>query len=362
MPARCCARIPRGRHRRLRRQLLVADSGAVVIVTTKQCRMTTTYRRFTSPSPIEKVIPRPGPGGVPEAAAQRHWPAADRHTSFLRARAAPARSTAPRILRRPARQRRTRLLADRKAPVLDCIRCGACLNHCRCTAKWRHVIPRLRRSHRSILTPQYPACCTTLAPSPPACAAPARMSVREDRDSEAPVGPALGSEQARPPREPIAWSASAFAPGLGQRRPRIYEMLGSWVRRSSVIAKSGSAVSPAVPGRAARRWLSQRDMPPYGPQFPPVVARAQEAGKTMLAKTFSTHPHRTRRAVGDPPAPRRRPLTFPRSISTAPRQLLREHREAGRQTCRAASPAEACATSPPWLRAQRRRLQRSISA
>jgi len=165
--------VPRGRHRRLRRQLPGGGFRRGVIVTNEgNGRMTTTLPKVhvAHRRNREGDSARPGPGGVPEAAGpQRHWPAADRlHVVPGGARAGAGEIDGPEEFYVVLLDNgRTRLLADReKRQSLYCIRCGACLNHCPVYRKVgghsypaSTAVPSVPFSRRSIT-----ACCKTLAP------------------------------------------------------------------------------------------------------------------------------------------------------------------------------------------------------
>jgi L-lactate dehydrogenase complex protein LldF len=251
---------------------LVADSGAVVIVTNEgNGRMATTLPRIhVAIAGIEKVIPRAQDLAVflkilARSANGQHITV---YTSFLAGPRREGEIDGPEEFYVVLLDNgRTRLLADReKRQSLYCIRCGACLNHCPVYRKvGGHSYPGVYGGPiGAIITPQYLG--VTHDPWLPfasslcgACAEVCPVKIEIPKlllalRSEV-VQAKLRDTQSRIER--LSFRVWAWA----MRRPRIYEMLGfmgsallggeGWIRRLPKLLSHGPLGA----------WLSQRDLP-----------------------------------------------------------------------------------------------------
>jgi L-lactate dehydrogenase complex protein LldF len=252
---------------------LVADSGAVVVVTNEgNGRMTTTLPRVhVAVAGIEKVIPRAQDLAVFLKLLGRSATGQPLtvYTSFLAGPRREGEIDGPEEFYVVLLDNgRTRLLADReKRQSLYCIRCGACLNHCPVYRKvGGHSYPWVYGGPiGAIITPQYlgvthdswlPFASSLCG----ACAEVCPVKIEIPR-----LLLALRSEvtkvmarEGQSRLERLGFRAWAWA----MRRPRIYEMLGfmgsallggeeGWIRRVPKLLNHGPLAA----------WLSQRDLP-----------------------------------------------------------------------------------------------------
>lgn len=251
---------------------LVADSGAVVVVTNEgNGRMTTTLPRIhVAIAGIEKLIPRAQDLAVFLKLLGRSATGQPLtvYTSFLAGPRRDGEIDGPDEFYVVLLDNgRTRLLADKeKRQSLYCIRCGACLNHCPVYRKvGGHSYPWVYGGPiGAIITPQYLG--VTHDPWLPfasslcgACAEVCPMKIEIPKlllDLRAEVIRAKAKgKQSR--LERLGFRAWAWA----MRRPRIYEMLGlmgsavmggeGWMRRAPALMNHGPLAA----------WLSQRDLP-----------------------------------------------------------------------------------------------------
>jgi L-lactate dehydrogenase complex protein LldF len=251
---------------------LVADSGAVVIVTNEgNGRMTTTLPRVhVAVAGIEKVIPRAQDLAVFLKLLGRSATGQPLtvYTSFLAGPRREGEIDGPEEFYVVLLDNgRTRLLADReKRQSLYCIRCGACLNHCPVYRKvGGHSYPWVYGGPiGAIITPQYLG--VTHDPWLPfasslcgACAEVCPVKIEIPKlllalRSEVIKTKATDSQSRI---ERLGFRAWAWA----MRRPRIYELLGfmgsallggeGWIRRLPKLLNHGPLAA----------WLSQRDLP-----------------------------------------------------------------------------------------------------
>jgi L-lactate dehydrogenase complex protein LldF len=253
---------------------LVADSGAIVLVTNEgNARMTTTLPRVhVAIAGIEKAIPRAQDLAVFLKLLGRSATGQPLtvYTSFL---AGPRRENE---IDGPDEfyvvlldNGRTRLLADRdKRESLYCIRCGACLNHCPVYRKvGGHNYPWVYSGPiGKIITPQYLG--VTHDPWLPfasslcgACAEVCPVKIRIPKlllELRAEVVKAkMRDPQSR--LERLGFRAWAWL----MRRPKLYELLGSM---GSAVFGNGEAWIRRAPGLMnygpLAAWLSQRDLAP----------------------------------------------------------------------------------------------------
>ncbi len=251
---------------------LVADSGAVVLVTNEgNARMTTTLPRIhVAVAGIEKLIPRAqdlatflkllgrSATGQPLTV----------YTSFLSGPRHAGEIDGPEEFYVVLLDNgRTRLLADaEKRESLYCIRCGACLNHCPVYRKvGGHNYPWVYSGPiGAVITPQYRG--VTREPWLPfasslcgACAevCPVKIDIPKlllDLRSE--VNEAR-AKQGGNRLERLGFRAWAWV----MRHPRIYEMLG--MMGAAVMGDENGYVRHAPPVLNAgplAAWLSQRDL------------------------------------------------------------------------------------------------------
>lgn len=253
---------------------LVADSGAVVLVTNEgNARMTTTLPRIhVAIGGIEKIIPRAQDLSVFLKLLGRSATGQPLtvYTSFLSGPRRENESDGPEEFYVVLLDNgRTRLLADGdKRESLYCIRCGACLNHCPVYRKvGGHNYPWVYSGPiGKIITPQYLG--VTHDPWLPfasslcgACAEVCPVKIRIPRlllelRSEV-VKAKMRDSQSR--LERFGFRAWAWL----MRRPKLYEMLGSM---GSAVFGNGEAWIRRAPGLMnygpLAAWLSQRDLVP----------------------------------------------------------------------------------------------------
>jgi L-lactate dehydrogenase complex protein LldF len=252
---------------------LVADSGAVVVVTNEgNGRMTTTLPRVhVAIAGIEKVIPRAQDLAVFLKLLGRSATGQPLtvYTSFLAGPRREGEIDGPEEFYVVLLDNgRTRLLADRqKRQSLYCIRCGACLNHCPVYRKvGGHSYPWVYGGPiGAIITPQYLG--VTHDPWLPfasslcgACAEVCPVKIEIPKLLLA-LRSEVNQAQARAGQgrlERLGFRVWAWA----MRHPRIYEMLGfmssavlgggeGWIRRAPRLLNYGPLAA----------WLSQRDLP-----------------------------------------------------------------------------------------------------
>ena len=253
---------------------LVADSGAVVIVTNEgNGRMTTTLPQVhVAIAGIEKVIPRAQDLAVFLKLLGRSATGQPLtvYTSFLAGARRAGEIDGPQEFYVVLLDNgRTRLLADReKRQSLYCIRCGACLNHCPVYRKvGGHSYPGVYGGPiGSILTPQYSGvlhdpwlpfasslCGACADVCPVKIEIPKLLLALRSEVNQAQA--AAGANRL----ERFGFRAWAWA----MRHPRIYEMMGfmgsalfgdreKWIRRVPRLFQYGPLAG----------WLSQRDLPP----------------------------------------------------------------------------------------------------
>ncbi len=253
---------------------LVADSGAVVLVTNEgNARMTTTLPRIhVAIGGIEKIIPRAQDLAVFLKLLGRSATGQPLtvYTSFLSGPRRESESDGPEEFYVVLLDNgRTRLLADSdKRESLYCIRCGACLNHCPVYRKvGGHNYPWVYSGPiGKIITPQYlgvmhdpwlPFASSLCG----ACAEVCPVKIRIPRlllelRSEV-VKAKVRDSQSR--LERFGFRAWAWL----MRRPKLYEMLGSM---GSAVFGNGEAWIRRAPGLMnygpLAAWLSQRDLVP----------------------------------------------------------------------------------------------------